>query len=134
MLYKELTGKILQASFEVIRELGVGFIESVYEKSLIVALQQKGLKAERQIPLEVKFRGKIVGEFKVDILVEGKILVELKTASILAKEHYAQVINYLKATGLEVGLLINFGTPKIEYKRFNNQFLKTTDLRNILKE
>jgi GxxExxY protein len=76
----------------------------------------------------------VVGEFFVDVLVENKILIELKIANNLTKENYAQTINYLKATGIEVGLLVNFGTPKIEYRRFNNQFIeKTENLRDFLK-
>ena len=136
MLYEELTGKILQACFEVSKELGTGYLESVYEKALLVALRQKEVKAERQIPLEVSFRGMAVGKFFVDILVEGKILIELKTANNLTNEHFAQVINYLKATKIEVGLLINFGNSKLEYRRFNNRFLESgkLDIKNLLSE
>jgi GxxExxY protein len=119
MLYEELTGKILEACFEVSKELGAGFLESVYEKALMIALHQKGIRAETQVPLSVKFRGAIVGEFYVDVLVEGKIILELKAVRALIPEHQAQVINYLKATGIEVGLLINFGHPKLEYKRLH---------------
>jgi GxxExxY protein len=119
MLFDELTGKILEASFEVSREMGAGFLESVYEKSLLIALKQKGIIAQCQIPLHVKFRGVIVGEFYADMLVEEKILVELKAVGRIAPEHKAQVINYLKATGIEIGLLINFGNPKLEYYRLH---------------
>ncbi|CAN5178928.1 GxxExxY protein [soil metagenome] len=119
MLFEELTGKILEAGFEVIRELGAGFLESVYEKSLLIALRQKGLNAVSQVPLQVKFRGSVVGEFYADILVEGKVVVELKTVKSILPEHKAQVINYLKATDIEVGLLINFGNPKLEYYRLH---------------
>jgi GxxExxY protein len=127
MLYEDITKEILRASFEVSNELGIGYLESVYEKALLIALRQKGLKAENQIPLQVKFRGEIVGEFFVDILVEDKILIELKVVNALTKELYAQTINYLKATGIEVGLLINFGNAKLEYRRFNNKFIETTN-------
>lgn len=109
----------MEASFEVSRELGAGFLESVYEKALLVALKQKGLNAVCQVPLRVKFRGVIVGEFYADILVEEKVLVELKAVSRTLPEHKAQVINYLKATGIEVGLLINFGNAKLEYNRLH---------------
>jgi len=119
MLFEELTGKVLEASFEVSRELGAGFLESVYEKALLVAFKQKGLGAVSQVPLQVKFRGVIVGEFYADILVEGKVVVELKAVSRVLPEHKAQVINYLKATGIEVGLLVNFGNPKLEYYRLH---------------
>ncbi len=105
--------------FDVSRELGAGFLESVYEKALLVALKQKGLNAVSQVPLQVKFRGAVVGEFYADILVEGKVVVELKAVKSILPEHKAQVINYLKATGIEVGLLINFGNPKLEYYRLH---------------
>lgn len=136
MLYEEITGKILQACFEVSKERGTGYLESVYEKALLVALHQKGLQAESQIPLEVIFRGVAVGQFFVDILAEGKILIELKTANNLTNEHYAQVINYLKTTKIEVGLLINFGNPKLEYRRFNNKFLEAEkiNLQDVFRE
>jgi GxxExxY protein len=133
MLHQDITGKILEASFEVMKELGAGFVEPVYEKSLLVALRQKGLKAEQQVPLEVKFRGFVVGKFKVDILVEDKVLVELKAVSGLTKDLFAQVINYLKATGIEVALLINFGNPKLEYRRFDNKFIRNENLRDVFK-
>jgi GxxExxY protein len=120
LLHEELTGKVLGACFEVARELGAGFLESVYEKALMVALREKGLRVEAQVPLTVKFRGVIVGEFFADILVESKLVVELKAVSALRPEHQAQVINYLKATGIEVGLLVNFGNPKLEYRRLHN--------------
>ncbi len=118
MLYEELTAKALEACFEVAKELGAGFLESVYEKAFI-ALHQKGLEAKAQFPLSVKFRGQTVGEFYADILLEGKVIMELKAARSLTPEHQAQVINYLKATGIEVGLLVNFGNPRLEYKRLH---------------
>lgn len=119
LLYEELTGKILEACFEVINELGSGFLESVYEKALVIALRQKGLLVKTQVPLSVEFRGENVGQFFADLLVEDKVIVELKAVTQLAPEHHAQVINYLKATGIEVGLLVNFGRPKLEYRRFH---------------
>lgn len=134
MLYEDLTGKILESCFEVSKELGCGFIESVYEKALLVALKQKGLKVDCQVPLEVKFRGVIVGEFYADLLVEGKVLVELKAVNNFANEHFAQILNYLKATEIEVGLIVNFGNPKLEYRRFNNRFLEAKNLKNFFKE
>ena len=118
-LHEELSDKVLGACFEVAHELGAGFLESVYEKALMVALRQKGLQVEEQVSLKVKFRGVIVGEFFADILVERKLIVELKSVSALKPEHQAQVINYLKATGIEVGLLVNFGNPKLEYRRLH---------------
>ncbi len=136
MLHEELTGKLLQACFEVSKELGAGFFESVYEKSLLVALKQKNLQVAAQVPLSVKLRDVIVGEFYADILVEGKVLIELKAVSGLDNKHCAQILNYLKATNLEVGLLINFGNPKIEYRRFDNRSLQTQkiNIQDLLTE
>jgi GxxExxY protein len=122
MIHEELTEKILKACFEVSNELGSGFLESVYLKALLIALAQLGLKAHAQTPLKVMFRGQMVGDFFADIIVEDTILLELKAVKALAPEHLAQVMNYLKATGIEVGFLINFGTPKLEYRRFGNRF------------
>ena len=120
MLYSDVTSKILEASFEVSKELGASFLESVYKKYLLVALSRKGLHSISQMRLQVKFREVIVGDFFADLFVEGKVLIELKAVRGLLPEHKAQVINYLKATGIEVGLLINFGNPKIEYFRLHN--------------
>ena len=133
MLYEDLTGKILESCFEVSKELGIGFIESVYEKALIVILKEKGLKVENQVPLKVRFRGVVVGDFYADLLVEEKILIELKAVNSFANEHFAQLLNYLKATNIEVGLIINFGKPKLEYRRFNNRFLEGKSVMDYLK-
>jgi GxxExxY protein len=108
---------VIGCAFEVINELGVGFLESVDENALILALQQKGVGARPEQGCKVMFRGECVGDFYADILVEGKVIVELKAVKAIAPEHQAQIINYLNATGIEVGLLINFGNPKLEYKR-----------------
>src|SRR5690242_15531030 len=118
MVHDELTGRILDAGKEVVQELGHGFIEPVYQKALLIALHQKGIGARGQVPLKVKFRGYYVGEYLADIVVEEVVLVELKAVRALAPEHQAQVLNYLKATGYEVALLINFGRPALEYRRF----------------
>jgi len=84
---------------------------------LLVALAQRGLRVRSQVPLKVKFRGEVVGDFFADIMIDDKLIVELKAVKALLPEHQAQVINYLKATGTDVGLLVNFGTPKLEIKR-----------------
>jgi GxxExxY protein len=115
--YAETTGKVLGCAFDVIKELGAGFLESVYEKAMVVALGQAGLAAKSQYPIKVMFRGQCVGDFYADILVEDKVILELKAVKALMPEHQAQVINYLNATGIEVGMLINFGNPTLEYKR-----------------
>ena len=119
LLHQELSSKILQSCFEVLNELGSGFVESVYEKALLIALRDKKVNAVAQAALSVVFRGQEVGHFFADVLVEDKIIIELKAVKELAPEHQAQVINYLKATGIEVGLLVNFGKPQLEYRRFH---------------
>ena len=115
--YERITQTVIGCAFEVINELGAGFLESVYEKALLLALAHKGMSAVAQVPLKVMFRDQCVGEFFADILVENKVLIELKAVTAIRPEHKAQVINYLSATGIEVGLLINFGRPKLEYNR-----------------
>jgi GxxExxY protein len=125
MIHEELTEKILNACFIVSNELGCGFLESVYQKALLIVFEEMGLMAQSQIPLKVMYHNRIVGEFYPDIIVENTVLLELKAVKSLAPEHLAQVMNYLKATSIEVGFLINFGNPKLEYRRFNNQFLLT---------
>jgi GxxExxY protein len=117
MEHEEVTGKILECCFEVAKELGSGFLESVYEKALMVALSQKGLQVAAQVPIKVTFRGVIVGDFFADLVVAEAVLVEIKAVSQTLPVHKAQVINYLNATGMNVGLLVNFGTPRIEYFR-----------------
>lgn len=120
MLYKDLTEKIIAAAFEVSNELGCGFFETVYERSFVIALQQMGLKADSQVAITVKFRDHNVGHYCADIVVDDKIIIELKAVNKLTTEHIAQVLNYLKATGLKVGLLINFRNSKLEYRRLKN--------------
>lgn len=139
LLYEDLTQKVIGTCFEVSRELGIGFVEGVYESAMVVALAQKGIQIEAQVPLKVKFRGVIVGEFFVDILVENKLIVELKAVSALRPEHQAQVINYLKATGIEVGLLVNFGNARVEYRRLyrnkdSNRIDRINGMNRIEKE
>lgn len=116
-LHAEITEAVIGCAFEVIKELGAGFLESVYEKALLLALKQKGLSAVAQQPMSVIFRGENIGEFFADLVVEKKVLVELKAVKALVPEHQSQLINYLHAGDMEVGLLINFGNPKLEIKR-----------------
>ena len=118
LLEKDLTEKIIAACLEVSNELGVGFLESVYERALLIALADKGLKAETQVPLKVVFRNRVVGDFYADTLVENLVIIELKAVKSIGAENEAQLINYLKATNKRVGLLVNFGKPKLEWKRF----------------
>lgn len=127
LLHGELTEQVLGACFEVIRELGSGFLESVYGRALVVALRQKGIDAQSQVPLQVTFRKQTVGEFYADILVQGKLVMELKAVKALAPEHSAQLINYLNATGIDVGLLVNFGNKRLQYKRLYRTGLDDND-------
>ena len=117
-LHDDLTESIIGCAFEVINELGSGFLESVYENAMMLALSESGLNVQSQVPIPVTFRGRRVGDFYADLLVDEKVLVELKAVRAIVPEHQAQIINYLNATGIEVGLLINFGNPKLELKRF----------------
>ncbi|MBI5945540.1 MAG: GxxExxY protein [Chloroflexi bacterium] len=112
-----ITQKIIGCSYTVSNTLGIGFIEKVYENALAHIIHKSGLKVSQQYPIKVSFDGIIVGEFLADLLVEERVLVELKAVSVLKDEHTAQALNYLRATGLEICLLINFGTSKIEIKR-----------------
>lgn len=122
MILSELTEAILAACFEVSNELGVGFVESVYEKALMLALKDKALESENQHQLTVSFRNENVGCFYADIIVNKTVILELKAVKSLLPEHQAQLLNYLKASGLPVGLLINFGMPRLEYRRFDNKY------------
>jgi len=114
----ELTYQIRGAVFEVNRILGSGFLEKVYEKALIIELLVRGLRAESQVPIEVIYKGEVVGEYFADIVVEGQVIIELKAVEQLQKIHQAQLLNYMRATGYKVGLLVNFSYPKAEIKRF----------------
>ena len=118
-----LTETIISACFEVINELGAGFLESVYGKALLIVLKERGLRAESQVALKVYFRGQIVGDFFADIVVEDKVILELKAVKALTPEHSAQILNYLKATGKQFGLLVNFGNPRLEIRRFDNRLI-----------
>ena len=121
LLHEDITKVIIGSSFEIINELGSGLLESVYETCLHMLLTQRGFRVERQSPISVYFRGVCVGEFIADLLVENKVIVELKSARAIASEHQAQAIHYLAATGIEVGLLINFGRPTLQYKRLDRK-------------
>ena len=114
--HKDITDKIIRVFYEVYNELGHGFLESVYERSLEIALNSLDLKVSRQIQIPVWFRGKPVGDFTADMLIENSVLLELKAARALDTSHQAQLLNYLRATEIEVGLLLNFGL-KPEFKR-----------------
>jgi GxxExxY protein len=113
----KITEKIIGCAYTVSNTLGIGFVEKVYENALALEIRKTGLKVEQQTPLKVLYGSVAVGDFYVDLLVEKRVLVELKAVSLLKDEHTAQALNYLRATGLEVCLLINFGTTKVQIKR-----------------
>jgi GxxExxY protein len=116
LLHSDITDDILSAFFHVYNTLGFGFLEKVYENSMAIALRAMGHSVNQQHPIHVKFEGTLVGEYLADLLVDNCVIVELKAAEALAREHEAQLLNYLKATDFEVGLLLNFG-KKPEFKR-----------------
>ena len=119
-LFEEITHKIIGSSFEVYKELGYGFLEKVYENALLIELKLKGLKVENQKPIRIFYRDENIGDYFADILVEDKVIVELKAEKVYNPKHEAQLINYLKATRLKVGLLINFGANECKPKRIVN--------------
>lgn len=115
-----LTEKVIGCAFKVANTLGSGFLEKVYENALAYELRKSGVIVDQQIAIQVRYDGELVGDFYADLLIEHKLLVELKAVKALDQVHKAQCINYLKATSMEVCLLINFGNPKIEYHRLTN--------------
>lgn len=118
--HSQLTSLILSSCFEIMNELGIGFLEAVYKNSLYFALKEKGLVVETEKSFEVYFKKQKVGLYKADIVVENLIVVELKCCKSLLPEHQAQVINYLTAAKLPVGLLVNFNNKQVEYKRLHH--------------
>ena len=117
MEYEEITHKIIGSAYQVFNQLGFGFLESVYKKALLIELNKNNLKLEEEKPLDVYYDNQVVGNFYVDILVEDKIIVELKSVQNLAKEHEVQLVNYLTGLQKEIGLLINFGPSGVKVKR-----------------
>ena len=119
--YTDLTERIIKSFYKVYNSLGYGFLEKVYENALLIELKKEGFKAIPQAPIKVFYDNQIVGEYFADLLIEDKILVEIKAAKSLLAEHEAQLLNYLKATRIEVGLLLNFGPkPEVKRKAFEN--------------
>jgi len=118
LLHGDVTEQIIGAAFEVHRVLGYGFLERVYQNSMIVELERRGLHSPVDPEIRVRYKGVEVGYYKADLFVNQSVLVELKVAKQYNKEDEAQMLNELKATGIKVGLLINFGREKVEYKRF----------------
>ena len=118
MLFRDVVG----ACFEVSNTLGGGFLEKVYERALIKELRLRGLRAEAQVPLQVSYKGEVVGDYFVDILVEGKLIIELKCCDSLCDEHLAQCLNYLRTTGFPIALLVNFQKPRLEWRKIVSKF------------
>ena len=116
LIHAETTEVILKSFFHVYNTLGFGFLEKVYENSMCVSLEAAGFAVKQQFPIDVVFEGVNVGDYFADLLVDDKVVIELKAAQAISPEHEAQLLNYLKATGLEVGLLLNFG-PTAEFRR-----------------
>ncbi|MCP4714647.1 MAG: GxxExxY protein [Deltaproteobacteria bacterium] len=117
MLYKEITEKIIGCAYIVYNKMGYGFLESVYEKCLLIELRKAGLKAESQKAITVQYDGETVGDFIADIIIEDNVILELKSVRRIIEVHEIQLVNYLTATGKPVGLLLNFGEQKVEVKR-----------------
>jgi GxxExxY protein len=112
-----ISRRVIGCAFTVANTLGAGFLESVYENALCIELTEQGIAFERQAALQVVYKDRIVGNFVADLVVEGALLVELKALRQLTTDHDAQVMNYLRACGLGVGLLLNFGAPRLEIRR-----------------
>ncbi len=120
--YKELTGKIIKIYYKVYNKLGYGFLEKVYENALMIEFKKEGIPAVAQVPINVYYdNNEIIGEYYTDILVDEKVIVEIKANKKLIEENEAQLLNYLRATDIEVGLLLNFGPdPEFKRKAFDN--------------
>lgn len=120
--HKELTGRLIEAFYDVYNALGYGFLEKVYENALVIELRKMGIVVVSQAPIQVHYDGHLVGEYFADLLVDEKVIVEVKAVRTLGDAHEGQLLNYLKATRYEVGLLLNFGPkPQIKRKAFDNE-------------
>jgi GxxExxY protein len=116
LVHGELTRQIIGAFYEVYRELGPGFLESVYQRAMPIALAARGVSSEREVSLTVRFRGVVVGEYRADLIAGERVIVETKVGDQIAQAHESQLLNYLRASGLHVGLLLNFG-PRPAFRR-----------------
>lgn len=114
---EKLIAKIIQCAYDVRSQLSAGYLETVYLNALLIELRENGLFAETEVPLKVVYKGSVVGEYRADIVVEHSVIVELKAIQKLSPVHEAQLVNYLTTTGIDDGLLINFGSEKLEVKR-----------------
>jgi len=120
IIYKDLSYRIVGLAMEVHSKLGPGFLEKVNENALMLLFKKHGIRAKAQVPIKVTFENILIGNYIADILVEEKIILELKSAVSIADAHKAQALNYLKATGLRLAIILNFGTEKLEYDRVVN--------------
>ena len=116
-LHKEITQEIIGAAFEVYKHLGYGYLEKVYQRAMQVELLQRGLKAQLEHPIQVRYKGAVVGDYAADLFVEGRVMVELKVAPEYSSADEAQLLNELVSTGVKVGLLVNFGRQRVEFAR-----------------
>lgn len=120
--YSDLTEEVIRCFYEVYNTLGSGFLEKVYENALVVELKGSGVVVRQQESIEVLYKKSVVGQYVCDLLVDNKVIVEIKAVRFMQAEHEAQILNYLKATGVEVGLLLNFGQkPEVRRRVFTNQ-------------
>ena len=126
MIDDALTGTVIGCAMDVHRELGPGYLEKVYENALAIALSDAGIGVAQQVAVPAQFRGRVVGDFVADLLVEGNLIVELKAVSNLLPVHETQLVSYLKATGFDVGLLINFGAGSLQVKRKYREYRPTS--------
>jgi GxxExxY protein len=117
MEYEELTHKIIGCAYKVFNELGFGFLESIYKKAMIIELTKSDLKVESEKPLKVYYDNQVIGDFFIDLYVEDKVIVELKSVQHLVKEHEVQLVNYLQGLQKDIGHLINFGSSGVDVKR-----------------
>jgi GxxExxY protein len=125
--HSELTGKILKAFFNVYNSIGFGFFEKVYENALVIELRKMELTCEKQSSINVYYEGEVVGAYCADLIVNNLVIVELKAVEALIDQHEIQLVNYLRATNIEVGLLLNFGTePQYKRRVLSNEFKKHT--------
>ncbi len=131
MKEEDLTGKIIGCAMKAHRTLGNGFLESVYQNALLHELRKAGLQVECEVALRVVYDGVIVGEFAADMLVNGKVIVENKAVQKLCSAHEVQLVNYLTATGIDVGLLLNFGSSELEFKRKYRLFEKSASAHPV---
>lgn len=130
MKHEDITNKVLRGYYTVYNTLGFGFLEKVYENALYLELAKLGLRAQRQVSITVYYEKEGVGDYFADLIVEGVVIIELKAVDALCDEHSYQLINYLKATEIEVGLLLNFGKkPEVRRKIFDNEMKKSVIIR-----